>query len=71
MAYLNQRCRSMADVNFALGAVVYRAGSEFRCVDYNDLGVLYWQLFDRDGKPKGKMIYDSHLDAMAGFKGAY
>ena len=71
MAYLNQPCRPMADVKAALGAVVYRAGSEFRCVDHNDLGVLYWQLFDRNGKPKGKMIYDRHLDALAGFSGAY
>jgi hypothetical protein len=71
MAQLNQRSRSEAEAKAALGAVVYRAGSEFRCVDYNDLGVLYWQLFDRNGKPKGKMIYDNRLDAMAGLKGAY
>jgi hypothetical protein len=71
MAYLNQRCRSAADAKSAIGAIVYRAGSEFRCVDHNDLGVLYWQIFDRNGKPKGKMIYDRHLDAMAGFSGAY
>ena len=71
MAYLNQPCRPMLEVKAALGAVVYHCGTEYRCVDHNDLGVLYWQIFDREGKPKGKMIYDSKLDAKAGFIGAY
>lgn len=71
MAQLNQRCRTEAEAKEALGAVVYRAGSEFRCVDYNDLGVLYWQLIGRNGEPLGKLIYDNRLDTTAGFKGAY
>ena len=71
MAYLNQPCRPMAEAKAALGAVVHHAGSEYRCVHHNHLGVLYWQLFDRKGKPKGKMVYGSTLDAKAGFIGAY
>lgn len=71
MAQLNQMARPIEEAKAALGAVVYYGGTEYRCVDHNDLGVLYWQVFGRDGKPKGKMIYDSHLDARAKFQGAY
>ena len=71
MAYLNQPCRPMADAKAALGAIVHHAGTEYRCVDHNDLGVLYWQIFDRNGKPKGKMVCDRQLDAKAKFQGAY
>lgn len=71
MAYLNQKCRSIAEAQAALGAVIYVGGAEYRCVDHNDLGVLYWQVFGRDGKPRGKLLVDSYFDARAKLYGAY
>lgn len=71
MAYLNQRCRSKEAAQAALGAVVVEHGVKYRCVDHNDLGVLYWQPYGSHGKPKGKLIYDRRLDYLAGYPGAY
>jgi len=71
MAYLGQRARTAEQACAALGAVVIWRGTEYRCVDHNDLGVLYWQVFGRDGKPKGKMVYGSYLDYQSGHPGAY
>lgn len=71
MAYLNQQCRPLDEAHSAIGTVVYWDGTEYRCVDHNDLGVLYWQVFGKDGKPKGKMLVDGYLDAKAKLYGAY
>jgi hypothetical protein len=71
MAYLGQRARTAEQACAALGAMVTEHGVKYRCVDHNDLGVLYWQPYGPNGKPKGALIYDRHLDYLAGFPGAY
>jgi hypothetical protein len=71
MAYLNQRARTASETQAALGAEIACDGSKYRCVHHNDLGVLYWQVIGRNGNPKGKMLYSSYFDSLAGFPGAY
>jgi len=71
MAYLNQHCRSQEAAKAALGTIIFVGGVEYRCEDHNDLGVLYWRVYGRDGKPKGKLLVDSYLDHRANLRGAY
>lgn len=68
---IGTRCRSAEEADAALGREVIYRGSVFRCVDHNDLGVLYWQCVDKSGRLKGKMIHDSYLDHRAGLPGRY
>ena len=69
--FVNQKCRTESEAHNAIGMRITHAGSEWRVVDHNDLGVIYWQVHGKDGRPKGKMFCNSELDRKAGLAGAY